>query len=245
MTVINKDQCIGCKICQKYCTVDAIHYNAEEKKCYINQDECVECYVCVRQQVCPYGAIKVTNFKDNFYKQFQHVLSDPVENHGVTGVTGRGTEEVKTNDVTGRVIKGEIGIAVDMGRPGMGVYLRDAEKVAVACVNAGVELEPAENSPLAALMPDIKTGKLEPESLDYRLLSVIVEGTCREEELKTVLEALKKVSQEIDTVFSLGLIARVDEDGETKALNCLEDLDIPYPHRGKVNVGLGKPLSLK
>ena len=59
------------------------------------------------------------------------------------------------------------------------------------------------------------------------------------------IEALKKISQEIDTVFSLGLIARVDENGETKALDCLEELDIPYPHRGKVNVGLGKPLSLK
>jgi hypothetical protein len=33
---------------------------------------------------------------EGFYKQFQHVISDPVENHGVTGVTGRGTEEVKT-----------------------------------------------------------------------------------------------------------------------------------------------------
>lgn len=245
MTVINKDQCIGCKICQKYCTVDAIHYNAEENKCYIDQNECVECYVCVRQRVCPHNAIKVSDFGDNFYKSFQHVLSDPVESHGVTGVTGRGTEEVKTNDVTGRVKRGEIGVCIDMGRPGMGVYLRDAEKVAVACVNSGVKLEPAENSPLAALMPDINTGKLEPESLDYRLLSVIVEGTCKTEELKHVLGALKDVSQEIDTVFSLGLISRMDENGETTALDCLDELGIPQPHRGKVNVGLGRPLSGK
>jgi hypothetical protein len=82
------------------------------------------------------------------------------------------------------------------------------------------------------------------ECLGYHLLSVIVEGNCQQEELKQVLLALKKVSKEIDTVFSLGLIVRTDENGETEALDCLDELGIPQPHRGKVNVGLGKPLTL-
>ncbi|MBB6218570.1 NAD-dependent dihydropyrimidine dehydrogenase PreA subunit [Anaerosolibacter carboniphilus] len=243
MTVINKNLCVGCKICQKFCTVDAFHFDVREKKCFVDQDRCTECYVCLRQKVCPKGAIEAIEL-DSFYKQFQHVLSDPVENHGVTGVTGRGTEEVKTNDVSGRVKKGEVGICVDMGRPGMGVYLRDAEKVAMACAAAGVKLASQEHTPLAALMPDLSTGKLVDECLHYHLLSVIVEGKCEEDNLKQVLEALKKVEKEIDTVFSLGLIIRTDENGETKTLDCLNELNIPQPHRGKVNVGLGKPLSL-
>ena len=243
MTVINKEKCIGCKICQTYCTVDAIMYNSEEKKCYIDQNLCTECYVCLRQKVCPKDAIEPAEL-NNFYKQFQHVMSDPVENHGVTGVTGRGTEEVKTNDVTGRVKKGEVGVAIDMGRPGMGVFLRDASKVAMAVAEAGVKLLPAEHTPLAALMENIETGKIKEECWDYHLLSVIVEGVCKEEKLKDVLLALKKVEKEIDTVFSLGLIARVDDKGQTKALNCLDELGIPQPHRGKVNVGLGRPLNL-
>lgn len=243
MTVINAEQCTGCKICQIYCTVDAIVYNAEDKKCYVDQDRCTECYVCLRQKVCIRGAIEPIEL-DNFYKQFQHGMSDPVENHGVTGVTGRGTEEVKTNDVTGRVKKGEVGIAIDMGRPGMGVYLRDASKVAMAIAKAGVELQPAEHTPLAALMKDVKTGELIEACLDYHLLSVIVEGKCVESKLKDVLEALQEVEKEIDTVFSLGLILRVDEFGQTEALNCLDELSIPQPYRGKVNVGLGRPLSL-
>jgi len=243
MTVINKDLCNGCRICNKYCTVDAIHYLAEEKKCYVDQDRCTECYVCLRQKVCPRGAIQPVEL-DTFYKQFQHVISDPVETHGVTGVSGRGTEEVKTNDVSGRVKRGEVGIAIDMGRPGMGVFLRDAEKVAVAIAAVGAELAPQEHTPLAALMPDLKTGKLVEECHNYHLLSVIVEAKCKEEELKQVLEALKKVEKEIDTVFSLGLIIRTDEKGQTNVLDCLDELGIPQPHRGKVNVGLGKPLSL-
>ena len=243
MTVINKDLCIGCKICQKYCTVDAFVYDKEERKMHVDQDRCTECYVCLRQKVCPRDAIQPVEL-DNFYKQFQHVLSDPVENHGVTGVTGRGTEEVKTNDVSGRVKKGQVGVCIDMGRPGMGVYLRDAEKVAMACAEAGVKLASQEHTPLAALMTDLTTGKLVDECLGYHLLSVIVEGNCQQEELKQVLLALKKVSKEIDTVFSLGLIVRTDENGETEALDCLDELGIPQPHRGKVNVGLGKPLTL-
>ena len=131
-----------------------------------------------------------------------------------------------------------------MGRPGMGVRLRDAEKVAMACVEAGFLLAPAEESPLAALMPDYRTGKLRDDCLDHRLLSVIIEGRCTEDCVKDVLKALQEVEKEIDTVFSLGLISRVDGNGHCQALEYLDEFGIPQPHRGKVNVGLGKPLSM-
>jgi len=193
-------------------------------------------------RVCPEDAIYAEELV-GFYKQFQHVISDPVENHGVTGVTGRGTEEVKTNDVSGRVKRGWIGLSIDMGRPGLGVYLRDAEKVAMACAKAGFKLAPQEESPLAALMPDSSTGKLEDGCLDYRLLSVIIEGRCEEGKAKDVLRALKKVEKEVETVFSVGLISRVDENGHCRALEFLDELGMPQPHRGKVNPGMGKPLS--
>jgi len=239
MAQVNQEKCIGCKICMTYCTVDAIHF--ENERCVINQDECVECYVCLRQNICPQGAIEPSPL-DTFYKEFKHMMSDPVENHPVTGVTGRGTEEVKTNDVTGRVKRGQVGFSIDMGRPGLGVYLRDAEKVAMAMCSAGVVLAPSSQSPLAALMPDPSTGKLKSDSLDTRLLSVIIEGHCSEAKLKDVLLALQKAEKEIDTVFSLGLILRVDAKGNNDILRVLDELHIQQPHRGKVNVGLGRPL---
>ncbi|GHS98488.1 4Fe-4S ferredoxin [Synergistales bacterium] len=241
MTIINKDKCVGCKTCVKYCTVDAIHYIPEEKKCFVDPAVCAECYVCVRKKVCPKDAME-TQELTNFYKQFQHVMSDPMENYGVTGVTGRGTEEVKTNDVTGRVKKGYAGFSIDMGRPGIGVYLRDAEKVAMAMAAAGLVFESPEKTPLSALMTDIKTGKINDDCLDYHLLSVIIEGNCTLDKMTDVFKALQKVEKEIDTVFSVGLILRVDENGEAPALKELDKLGIPQPHRGKVNVGLGRPL---
>jgi hypothetical protein len=92
-------------------------------------------------------------------------------------------------------------------------------------------------------MPDIKTGKLVDECLDYRLLSVIIEGRCEEGKAKDVLRALLRVEQEVETVFSVGLISRVDENGDCRALEFLDELGIPRPHRGKVNPGMGRPLS--
>jgi len=241
MTVINKEKCVGCGTCVKFCTVSAIHPQPGEKKYFVDPKFCTECYVCIKQKVCPMGAIETVEL-ENFYRQFQHVMSDPMENHGVTGVTGRGTEEVKTNDVTGRVKKGHAGFSIDMGRPGLGVFLRDAEKVAMAMAAAGVEFESPEKTPLSALMTDLKTGKLDDGCLDYHLLSVIIEGNCTLDKMPDVFRALKKVEKEIDTVFSVGLILRTDENGEAPALAELDKLGIPQPHRGKVNVGLGRPL---
>lgn len=92
-------------------------------------------------------------------------------------------------------------------------------------------------------MPDHRTGKLRADCLDYRLLSVIIEGRCPEENTKDVLKALHEVEKDIETVFSLGLISQVDENGHCRALEILDELGIPQPHRGKVNVGLGRPLT--
>lgn len=245
MAQILKDKCIGCKSCQKYCSVGAIKYDAEAKQCYVDADACVDCYVCVRQQkqFCKKDAFAPTEFY-SFYKQFAHVMSDPCENHGVTGVTGRGTEEVKTNDVSGRVKKGHVGFCIDVGRPGAGCYLYDVEKIAMALAGAGVKLLDADHTPLAALMTDLSTGKLKDDCLNTRMLSVIVEGSCEDKDFPNAMKALMKVKDEIETVFSLGLIMRVDENCYNPVLKCLDELGIAQPFRGKVNVGLGKPLCL-
>ena len=55
------------------------------------------------------------------------------------GVNGRGTEEMKTNDVTGRFKKGYAGIAVELGRPQVSTSLRDLEKIAMVVAQHGAE----------------------------------------------------------------------------------------------------------
>jgi len=48
--------------------------------------------------------------------------------HKKTDIAGRGTAEMKTNDITGRVKRGG-GVAVELGRPGVGTRFTDVEKV--------------------------------------------------------------------------------------------------------------------
>ena len=240
MAEIDKELCTGCESCLAYCSVGAI--SIQKGKAVIDPKHCTECYICIRNEVCPSGAIQKTPL-DSFIQQFQHIISDPTETTAQTGVPGRGTEEAKTNDVTGRYKKGEVGVCIDMGRPGVGCFLRDVEKVAMAVAKAGLALEGPETTPLAQLMTDLKTGKLRDDLPNVCFLSIIIEGKCLHNVLPTVLEALKKVEKEIDTVFSVGLACRVDKEGYSPVLDIVGKLGIAQPIRGKVNVGLGRPLA--
>ncbi|MFZ7101433.1 MAG: ATP-binding protein [Peptococcaceae bacterium] len=243
MIIIDKDLCTGCGICIPYCTVKALNLDEENNLVVVNASRCTDCWGCIGNKVCPQEAIK-PGPQENFRDIFRHYMSDPNAATG-TGLKGRGTEEAKTNDVTGRFKRGRVGFAIDMGRPGVGVYLRDVEKVAKTVVGAGLALEDSEKNPLGAIM-NLKTGEIKSEFLDEFLLSIIIEGNCDVENMENALKALKKVENEIDTVFSLGLVLRTDDNGEVHWPQWLEVLDrvgVDRPYRGKVNVGLGRPLS--
>ena len=103
----------------------------------------------------------------------RRAFSDPRVPHESTGVEGRGTEEVKTNDVSGRVKVGEVGFTIEFGRPGVGVWFRDIQKMSWALAKAGVSFE--KKNPVTSLMSDVATGTLREDILDEKVLSAIVE----------------------------------------------------------------------
>ena len=238
---IDKEKCIGCEECHPYCPVEAIATVEWEGKAVseIDQDLCVECECCHdRSAVCPVDAIFMPVLE--WPRSLRAHFSDPNVVHPMTKGKGRGTEEMKTNDITGRYRRGQVGVGIEMGRPGIGTSVRDLEIVAMALARLGVEFEPL--NPVADLMADLKTGKFKEEVLGERVLSAIIEFKIETGRLKSVLEAIKQIAGQIETVFSLDLIDRVNADGSIPTTAIAIEAGYSPRSNTKTNVGLGRPL---
>lgn len=235
---IDRTRCLGCGICIPYCPAGAI--SLEAKKAVIDQDKCLECGNCIRKRTvaCPADAIHEPEENREYPRNYRRFYSDPSVKTP-SGLAGRGTDEVKTNDVSGRIKRGELGIAVEMGRPVLGTGMRDVEKVTMKLAGLGVHFE--EDNPLTALLEDPETGKVKGELMNERIVSVIVETKVPFERGEEILCALREVSKEIDTVFSLDVICCYDEDGTLPILDILEKIKMPPRQNAKVNLGLGRP----
>jgi NAD-dependent dihydropyrimidine dehydrogenase PreA subunit len=237
---IDQTKCIKCKRCIPYCPRNAII--EAEGKVTIDLDLCVECDVCRKCAKCPTSAIY--NIQLEPPRAYRKSFSDPFGKHENTTLKhmGRGTEEVKTNDVTGVVHSLDyVSLAVEMGRPSVGSTLADLEKISMTVAPYAIAFEV--NNPVTSLMVDKKTGKLNPDVLDEVVMSAIVEFSCAIEDVKNVLEALQKISDQVSTVFSLCLICRVDEESNSiPARKIIDELGIDVDKTSaKTNLGLGRP----
>lgn len=241
---IEQEKCVGCGKCVSYCPMGAIQLfgdekDAKKKRAYINEDECVECGVCIRAQVCKPQAIYLPELQ--WPRVVRRAFSDPMVEHKETGVPGRGTEEMKTNEVTGRFKKGSWGMAVEVGRPGVGARLWELELVAMALAEKGIVFEP--KNPVTFLFEDVKTGKLKPELKNEKVLSAIIEFEVKPEQLRDVLGVLKDISGKVETVFSVDLISHPEEEEKGPALKIAKEMGFPIYPNGKVNLGLGRVLN--
>ena len=167
----------------------------------------------------------------------RQIFSDPVVEHKSTGIKGRGTEEVKTNDVSLRVNAGEVGYTIEFGRPGVGVRFSDIQEMTRTLAKEGVAFE--RNNPITHLMTDTHSGDLRTDILNEKILSAIVEIKTPIDRVERILGVVEEVNERIDTVIAVGISTRC-EDGEDKTLGpLLDDLGYYYA-RAKTNMGLGR-----
>lgn len=232
---VDAELCSGDGLCVMYCPARAIHLVDHEAT--ISQEECVECGVCVRLGVCKSSALTPPDALP-WPRSIRSILSDPMTEFKETGITGRGTEEMKTNDVTSRFQPGQLGVAIDVGRPNVGTALRDVDTITRAMARAGVAFEV--KNPVTFLMADPATGALRDEILEERVMSAVVEFVIDEKRLFEVLRAIEAVAPQVDTVFSVGIISRVRPDGSIPVIAALTQLGHPARPEAKVNVGLGR-----
>ncbi len=260
---IDQQKCVACGNCVAICPMGAISIDSLKNRAFVNADECVECYSCFRgmsmeklnpilvrsirrllkvfrlrfdpePDVCPTSAI--TPDELSWPRIVRRAFSDPIVTHESTGVHGRGTEEVKTNDVTNRVGAGEAGYVVEFGRPGVGVRFRDIEKMTRALAQMGIEFEL--KNPVTHLMTDKKTGKIRDDILNEKILSAIVEFKTSIENVAAVLRRVDEVSKTLETVVAVGVATRCDQTGGSALDAILNEEGFSFV-RGKTNLGLG------
>ncbi|HLJ17127.1 MAG TPA: 4Fe-4S binding protein [Bryobacteraceae bacterium] len=262
---INPNKCVACGNCTYVCPMGAIYIDQTTHRATINRDECVECYACfnglsqehlnpsfvrtIRKafqmmrvrfdpepDVCPTAAFEPDELQ--WPRVVRRAFSDPRVPHESTGVEGRGTEEVKTNDVSGRVKVGEVGFTIEFGRPGVGVWFRDVQKMCWALAKAGVAFE--KKNPVTSLMSDVATGTIREDILNEKVLSCIVEIKVPVERTEEIIRLVWDIEKQIDTVVALGVGTRCDEHGEDNVVApILERLGYKL-ERAKTNIGLGR-----
>jgi ferredoxin len=262
---INPQKCVACGNCTYVCPMGAIYIDPVAKRATINRDECVECYACynglsqehlnptmvrtIRKvfaalrirfepepDVCPTAAFEPDELV--WPRIVRRAFSDPSVPHESTGVEGRGTEEVKTNDVTGRVKLGEVGFTIEFGRPGVGVRFYEIQKMCWTLAKANVSFE--KKNPITSLMSDVSTGTLRDDILNEKVMSAIVEIKVPVARTEEVVRLVWEVEKQLDTVVALGVATRCDEHGqETLVAPVLERLGYKL-ERAKTNIGLGQ-----
>jgi ferredoxin len=261
---IDSQKCVACGNCIAVCPMGAISIDTSKNRAVIHSDECVECYTCYRgmsmeklnptlvrtirrllkafrlrfdpePDVCPTSAITADEL--TWPRVVRRAFSDPVVTHESTGVHGRGTEEVKTNDVTGRVGIGEVGYVVEFGRPTVGVRFRDIEKMTTALAASGIEFEA--RNPVTHLMTNKSSGKLRDDILNEKILSAIVEFKTRLDNVPAVLHRIAEVAKTLETVVAVGVSTRCAENGDSALDGVLSQEGFSFV-RGKTNLGLGR-----
>ncbi len=233
---IVEELCKGCKLCVPYCIVGAI--SMEGKKAVIDHELCVECGVCQQVKVCKFEAFVQEELE--WPRAIRRTYSNVMAKHPQTGMTGRGTPEMKSNEITGKYRKGEVGLGVELGRPDVTTRFRDVQKVAQELAEVGFKFDP--EAPTTMIMTDPQKGVLPSEILNERVICVILEGKAPTSKLPEILAALEKVSQEIDTVFSLDMITVQEEDGSLPNVEIAQALGYQVRPNAKTTVGLGRPL---
>ncbi|MDR0653609.1 MAG: 4Fe-4S binding protein [Synergistaceae bacterium] len=235
---IKEDKCVGCGGCIPYCPVSSIV--RDDRKVVIDEDECVDCGVCLRADVCPVKAIFMPDECFVYPRAIRMQFSDPGVQHPNFKSWGRGTEEAKTNDVTGKFGRGEYGLLLEFGRPGTGTRLSEIEKVTT--VIRSMELDILEDNPLYGLLEEDLSGRFKPEYLNEKILSGILEFRFDENELEEALCTLIPLLKDLDTVVSVGLVTRFEDDASIPVIGKLEKMGFAVRPNAKINVGLGRPL---
>jgi NAD-dependent dihydropyrimidine dehydrogenase PreA subunit len=237
--IIHEEKCVGCGRCQPYCPTGAIRYDGLRSR--VDQEVCYECGTCLRSAHCPVDAIAEPPSALEYPRAVRKFFSDAMATHATTGIQGRGTEETKSADVTRRLPPGKVGVAIEVGRPTVGMSLLDIQRITRAIARAGAhKIEP--HNPIRSLIVNDATGDLKPELLGERVLSAIIELEVEQGQLRSLLRTLKEVAREVESVFCVDVFTVVGPrlTIPEEVLESIRAEGFTWRPNAKINMGLGR-----
>lgn len=234
---IDQKRCIGCGQCVTLCPMGAITLADTSS---INPDECTECGACFRSRVCPADAIQNSSLA--WPRILREIFSNPMTGHKSTGVLGRGTAEIKTNDSENRYGRDQVGVLVELGRPVKGARFRDVETVVKAFKKSGYDV--ISENPVSALIADAKTGSLKPEILDEKVISCLVEFIMPGHEAAKLVTIVRGLEGRVRTVFNVSVALRANPDGSSPFTRMFGKSAHALPW-AKVNIGFAQGIKDK
>ncbi len=233
---IDREKCIGCRMCIPLCPMGAISISGDKSS--IDPNECAECGTCSRAEICPTDAI--TPVKLGWPRSLRETFSNPLAVHETTGITGRGTEGIKSNDSQNRYQRGDIGVFIELGRPVLGARFTDVERVVKKFKSNGYDV--IANNPISALIADRETGALKSEILNEKIISCVLEFVIPDTAADELMKMVHQLSGEVSSVFSLSVALRADEDGRSNFRD-LFGPDVFCLPNAKVNIGMAENIA--
>ncbi|MHA1805441.1 MAG: (4Fe-4S)-binding protein, partial [Promethearchaeota archaeon] len=129
----------------------------------------------------------------------------------------------------------EVGVSIEIGRPGVGTHLYNIELFTERLSKIGVSYE--KESPVTALLEEDQI-HIKDDIKNEKVLSAIIEFKVSLEKLPHVLDVIKEVDPIIDTVFSVGLVSRFENE-EIPIKELVERHGFQLRPNAKINMGLG------
>lgn len=230
---IDHSLCVGCRLCVPLCPMGAI--GMASKKASIDSNECSECGTCSRSQICPVDAIEAVKLE--WPRELRETFSNPLATHKSTGVGGRGTEGIKTNDSQNRYKRGDLGVFIELGRPVLGARFADVERVVMKFKAHGYDV--ISHNPIASLVDNQETGALDPEILNEKIISCVVEFLLPDTAANELMAMAQELAGEVESVFNLSIALRADDEGRPR-IDEFFSPDVFRLPNGKVNTGMAQ-----
>jgi hypothetical protein len=134
-----------------------------------------------------------------------------------------------------------VGVAIEVGRPTIGMSLLDVQKNTRAIARAGAyKIE--ECNPIHSMLANEATGDLKPELLGERVLSAIIELEVERDQLRSLLQTLKEVAREVESVFCIDVFTVVGPGLAIpkEVLGSIRAEGFTWRPNAKINMGLGR-----